>query len=443
MLFRNTRIWLALLAVCFATLANAQEKPEEPKPTGDETQQADGDALFDAGRNALFRGDYDEAIKSLQAAVATDPSNTKSAYRLQLARAYRYAKQFDKSQALLTDVLDKSPDHVEAGQLLAEIYYSQEKWTEVTQTLEQLLKYRHDYPTYHMLAEAAYYGGESDKSRGYYREAIKLNPKSAPDHYQLGNLYLVDNRFALAARAYEKALSLGLESNVLHYKLASAYFNLRNYFGRISEATIKAGQAGTISGVWYVIEPVSGQKDVFRVAPQNSAIYHIQMAIEGGLADRADTQMLLANIYLNARRYQQAWEMYKALGDKVPKEDQALYAYYFAQSAFGVDRYDEYLEQLKVAMEISPDAYRSALVDGYLKVAERYNQAGKLDQYIEHLKLAVDQNPQTASMHLKLGNAYSESRTFDQAIQQWRMVLDLEPEHPQRTELLNLIRKHG
>ncbi len=186
-----------------------------------------------------------------------------------------------------------------------------------------------------------------------------------------------------------------------------------------------------------------GKKDVFRVAPERSAVFHIERAIEGGLAERADTQMLLANVYLNARRYDRAYEMYEKLGDMVPEEDAALYAFYFAQSAFGVRKYDAYLEQLHAAVKLDPEAYGSALVDGYLQVADRYNQGGQLDKYIEHLAMAVDESPQTTSLHLKLGNAFEDARKYENAVQQWRLVLDLEPDHPERTRLLNLIRKHS
>lgn len=414
-----------------AEVAAAEANPE----------QLDAEALYNKGRDALFRGKYADAILSLKAAVAADKEQT--SYQLYLARAYRYAKQPEKSETLLAEILKQAPDHFEAGQLLAEVYYARAKWAEVTNTLEPLLKYRHDYPTYHLLAEAAYNVDDYAKSRQYYREAIKLNPDSGPDHYQLGNIYLAANRFALAAQSYETALKLGLDSAVLHYKLASAYFNLRNYFGRISLATVKEGKPGTISNGLYLIEQVPGKKDVFRVAPQGSAVFHIERAIEGGLGERADTQMLLANIYLNARRYDRAYEMYQTLGDMVPEEDKALYTFYSAQSAFGVRKYDEYLQRLEEAIQLDSEAYGSALVDGYLQVAERYNQAGQLTNYIKHLALAVDASPQTTSLHLKLANGYEESRQYEEAVQQWRLVLDLEPDHPQRTKLLNMIRKHG
>jgi len=425
---------------------SAGEPADSKKGTGEETDNApDAESLFQEGRAALFQGKYEKAVDLLKQAVAADTKGQKTSYRLHLARAYRYAGEPDKSEQLLTEILKESADHVEAGQLLAEIYHGQERWKDIVKVLEPLLRFRHDYPTYHMLAEANYNLDAFDKARKYYKEAIRLNSASAPDHYQLANIHLADNRFALAVKSYETALRLGLESPVLHFKLASAYFNLRNYFGNVSVVTVAAGEPGTISDQWYLIERVPGKKDVFRVAPAASAIYQIAKAMDGGLGDRVDIQMLRANSYLNARRYQRAYELYTKLGDAVgneDKEDQALYYFYFAESAFGVRKYDEYLQYLRRAIELDKESYASALVDAYINVAEKHNQAGELDKYIEYLGLAVQESPQTASLHLKLGYGYEEAKQYDQAVQQWRMVLDLEPDHPNRTKLLNLIKKY-
>ncbi len=126
----------------------------------------------------------------------------------------------------------------------------------------------------------------------------------------------------------------------------------------------------------------------------------------------------------------------------VPDEDKALFTYYHAQAALGTGKFDRYIELLQEAIKLDPKAYKSTLVDAYIQVADRENQAGRLDKYIEYLALAVAENPQTASLHLKLGRAYEESRDYVKAIAQWQMVLDLEPDHSERTPLLNLIEKH-
>jgi len=187
---------------------------------------------------------------------------------------------------------------------------------------------------------------------------------------------------------------------------------------------------------------VPGQKDVFRCAPENSAIYQIAKALADGIEDRPDIHVLRATIYLNARRYAQAYEMYTKILPTV-KDDKALFYYYYAQAAFGTGQYDRYLELLEEAIKLDPTAYKATRVDAYLAVADQYNQAGDLDKYIDYLVKAVTESPQTASLHLKLGYAYEEARKFDPAIGQWRMVLDLEPDHPQRMKLLNLVEKYA
>ena len=429
-----------------AVAADAPE-PDATQPDAAEPDAAEPDAaaskaetLFDQGRDALFRGQYDEAVKLLGAAV--DADETKTNYRLHLARAYQYAGKDKEAETTLEEILKIAPDHVEAGQALGAIYTKAKRWKDLVGMLEPLLKYRHDYPTYHMLAEAQYNLGEHEKARKHYEEAVKLNPQSASDHYQLGNIYLAGNFFALAAESYRAASRLGIDSPVLHYKLGSAYFNLRNHFGRISVRTVKSGEPGTISGDCYLIEPVPGKQDFFRCAPENSAIYQVAKALADGIEPGPDIHVLRANIYLNAGRYQQAYDMFAEIGPTVPEGDQALVHYYHAQAAFGSGRYDEYLSLLEKAIELDPDAYQSTLVDAYLQVAEQYNQIGELDKYIHFLKKAVGQSPRTASLHLKLGYAYEEDQKLDLALAQWQMTLDLEPDHPDRMKLLNLIEKY-
>ncbi len=134
--------------------------------------------------------------------------------------------------------------------------------------------------------------------------------------------------------------------------------------------------------------------------------------------------------------------MFDKIGPTVPQDDKPLFYYYYAQAAFGTGKYDRYLELLGEAIKLKPEAYKSTLVDAYVQVADQYNQSGQLDRYIEFLVKAVAESPQTASLHLKLGNAYEEAQKISDAVAQWRMVLDLEPDHPQRMKLLNLIDKY-
>jgi len=435
MLITTAAILLALAAAVQAAPAAPETRPAKS------TQAEQAEKLYQQGRDALLTGEYDKAVKLLVKAVATDEVG-KTSYRLALARAYRYAGRIEPAAKELAAILKAAPDHVEAGQLLGEIHIAEANWAKAAEVLTPLLKYRHDYTTYHMLAEATYHLDMYPTARKYFEKAVQLNPSSAADHYQLGNIYLAGHFYALAAEAYRKALDLGIDSPVLRYKLGSAYFNLRNYFGRVQVVTVKAGKAGTISENWYLIEPVPGKKDVFRAAPGDSAIYQIAKATADGIADRPDIRFLKANIYLNARRYKQAYEMFGKIKKIIPKEDKALFYFYYSQAAFGIDKYDEYISLLGEAIALDKAAYQPTLVEAYLKVAEQYNQLGQADKYIHYLTRALGVSPQTVGLHLKLGYAYEHARKYALAVRQWRLVLDLQSDHPDRMKLINLIGKY-
>ena len=116
----NRLTMAAILVAGFAhsTFAGEEAIPDESKkkPKAAATIKIDAETFYNKGRDSLFRGKYEDAIKSLKAAVEADGKQT--SYRLYLARAYRYAKKPEQSEKLLAEILKQAPDHVEAGQLL-------------------------------------------------------------------------------------------------------------------------------------------------------------------------------------------------------------------------------------------------------------------------------------------------------------------------------------
>ena len=412
-------------------------KPKRPRPRPNRTpnpppkrmpSRKPGLSKPDGGRELV----QPRAAKPCSRASTTRPSTccdkavaadkTKTSYRLRLARAYRYAGKDEQAIANLEEILKTAPDHVEAGQMLGELYTAAKRWKDVVRVLDPLLKYRHDYPTYHMLAEAQNNLGDRDKARKSYEEALKLNPQSASDHYQLGNIYLASNFFALAADSYHEALRLGLDSPVLRYKLGSAYFNLRNYFGNISVQTIKSGSPGTIDGPWYLIEAVPDQKDVFRCARRIRPSTRSPRPIADGIEDRPDIHVLRATIYLERP------PLCPGLRD------------------VHQDRPHGEGRQGALLLLLRPGGLRHRPVRPLSGTAGRGHparsgglqgdaawtpifrgrsvQPGRQPRQVHRVpRQGRGREPQTASLHLKLGNAYEEARKFDQAIEQWRMVL--------------------
>jgi len=393
--------------------------------------------LFQAGRKLFFQGRHGESIKKLKNAAETNPVRT--GYRLLLAKAYRAVGQDAEATVVLEEVIKADADHVEAGVLLAELLDARKKPQRVIALLEPLLKLKHTYELYHLLGEAFYQQEDFGAARRNFEEAVKLNPRNHSDHYQLGNIYLSQKRFARAARAYQTARSLGFSSGVFHFKLASVYFNLHNYLGRVSTAQVLGGQPGGISGDIYLIDEVPGAQDTFHVAGTQSAIYHVAMAQKLGI-DVFQIRFLEANIWLSTHYFDKADLIYASLEKDVTKEDAGLFWSQWAQTALGQDDFENHIGRLKKAIEIAPEIYSVTLSDALKNVARRYQQLGDNAKYVSFLKQAVDGNPLSARLHVRLGDAYWSLNDRENAIAQYRLVLELEPEFADRVRLQNRIR---
>jgi tetratricopeptide (TPR) repeat protein len=445
------RIWVALMVLSFTLFAASAPAQEETAPKDEAAPAAEkatattvssaeakqAEELFQDGRKLFFQGKYAEAVKKLREAADANPDKT--SYKLLLAKAHRYARQGPQAVAVFEEILKANPDHVEAGIELAELLSPAKEPARVIAVLEPLLKYKHDYPLYHLLAEAYYQQEKFDVARKHYEEAVKLNPRSAQDQYQLANIYLAQKRFAKAAESYETAGHLGLSTGAYHFKLASVYFNLRNFVGHVTTAEVIGGQPGEIKNDLYLIDPVPGQTDVFYVAVPRSALYQVAKAQQLGV-DIFDIRFLEANTWLSARRYANAEKIYAELEEKVGKTDAGLYWFYRAQTALGLEDYDAYLARLEKAIAAEPDVYKSTLADALVTVANRYQQQGESDRYVEYLGKAVEANPLSAQLHLALGDAFWLASDENGAVQQYKLVLELEPDHAQRVRLLNRIR---
>ena len=441
---RHTKTLVLLIAIiaCSPALAQDAPKPDKAKPqpgvpavSPDDVKKAQ--EQFEAGRKLFFQGHYKAAVAKLAEAVKTNAAKT--TYKLLLAKAHRYSGSNGEAIKLLTAILKENPEHAEAGLALAELFDPIKDPDKVINTLEPLLKFKHDYPMYHLLAEAYYEKDDLEKARKYFEQATRLNPRAGGDYYRLGNIYMSQSRFARAAIAYERAGELGIDSDVYHFKLASVYFNMRNYLGRVTTAKIIGGKPGQIRDNLLIVDAVPGKKDIFYVSGPKSAAYQVVLAQDMGVKIAA-IKLLEANTWLSARRYAKADALYKSLEGKLDKADHGLFWFYWAQTALGLDQFDTYIERINNAIKAEPDVYKPTLGDAYVTVANRYHQRGERKKHIEFLNKALQINPLSASLHLTLGDAHWQQGDRERAIQQYKLVLELEPNHAQRVRLLNRIR---
>jgi tetratricopeptide (TPR) repeat protein len=170
--------------------------------------------LFDEGVTASRGGDNDGAIAKFNEAIVIMPTCYDCFYNV--GYAYAQKKEYDKAEEAFKKSIELKPDYVEAYNGLATIYNAQKRF-EDAQTASQKAA---------ALATAggsaaggggvdalynqgviAWNAGKAEDAKKAFEEALKVDPKHANSHYQLGMCYINLGKMAEAAAAFEAYLA--------------------------------------------------------------------------------------------------------------------------------------------------------------------------------------------------------------------------------------------
>lgn len=127
---------------------------------------------------------------------------------------------------LLTEVVAKSPDEVDAYPNLAEAYRNTGEPKLATETLRKLARRKPDYPMLHIFIARSMTQEDPPDSAAALDELL-LAEKAAPDDYEVsylrGKVYLGLNKFPEAIASLLHAIDLRPTESSAHYQLAMAY----------------------------------------------------------------------------------------------------------------------------------------------------------------------------------------------------------------------------
>ena len=345
----------------------------------------------------------------------------------------------DEAEQVLEEIVKRRPQHRAAAVALARRHFDRQAYAQVVEVLEPLRGGARDYEVGHLLGTALFYEGKLEKSRRALTEAVARDGTHAQDHYLLASIAAKQGRFALAVEAYERANLLGRNDALLHLNLANAYFKLGNYLGDVRQQAVEDGEPGTITEDGYLIEPVPGSGGVFRISPPRSAVFHARKALDLGLA-RPELHLLWGDLWLEGRCYARAVAAYQAIDARVPPPRRGAFCHNYARALWGTGDAEGYVARMREAAQIDSATYAPLLGRAYLRVAESYSQEGKLSAHIDYLRLAVQHIPTSSDLRYRLGNALWEDGRHQEAVLQWRITLELQPDHPDRARLLDIIR---
>ncbi len=385
---------------------------------------------------ALARDDLSEAMKLLRRLVDDDPKN--KTYLYELADAQRHASQSDAALETVDALLALDPANEPAVILKAEVLLKQDDWEGVIRMLAASAAFSESYEISHLLAEAYLRSGQLVEAAWFYEKAVRLKPEVLEDLVALGRLHLRRELPALAVRALNSALALAGDNPQVHYLLAKAYQEAGRPLGRVQVLPLSQAIMGHTHENWYVLEAADDQPNRFRVCPSDSAIYHLQKAIELGV-DEADVHLLNADIWFNANEYERARDAYEVIEATLPADRLADYHYRYGVTLYWLGDLEGFQQHVETASKLNSKSYESKLLEMHTLMADQYCIRGDLDRFIHHLQRAIEVAPRSVELRYKLGNALSEAERRAEALAQWQAVLQLHPHHPDRERLLGYL----
>jgi tetratricopeptide (TPR) repeat protein len=130
-------------------------------------------------------GDIQEAIEDYNQAIRVEPTNTQ--IRLELAKLYKDAQEYDNAAATLSKILDEEPTNLQARILRADLYQKLGAADKaVAEASEAVQLHPKKAEAYSARASLYNFGGDYDKAIADADHAIQLNPSDADAYYARG-----------------------------------------------------------------------------------------------------------------------------------------------------------------------------------------------------------------------------------------------------------------
>jgi tetratricopeptide (TPR) repeat protein len=175
------------------------------------------------------KGDYVNAIRSFNRALAENPQDTEATQLLGLS-LYLAGRPSD-AIPYLEKVQSWYPSaSVDAAYILGVAYIQTKQYPSARAAFAKMFQVPPDSaPAYLFTARLLLRFDFGSIAEEYGRKAVELDPKLPLAHQMLGELYLYQSKFREAVAQFEQELAINPGNPVAYYKLADAYSRIQKF----------------------------------------------------------------------------------------------------------------------------------------------------------------------------------------------------------------------
>jgi len=291
----------------------------------------------------------------------------------------------------------------------------------------------------------------SDEQAGYYLKATQINPDFLEAHYNLGLIYIHQEKMKEAAHAFEAVLKIEQDPKVegIHFLLASVYQELGN-----SDMAMDALDRGLQLNPdnWEMRKAIASLQ--INARSDAAAIRNLLKLIEYDPTD-ITVRIDLALLYQRNNKMEKAFEQYSIVTEVDSENYMAhlnLALIYMRQK-----KYKEAAGRFETADRIQPDnpvllerlgdayagqqllekavvTYTSALENAsekgslYTKLGFSLASLNRLEEAVAALENSIQIDASNPDIFYLLGDLYSDLERNDDAVTAYRQSLELKPD---------------
>ena len=377
-------------------------------------RQATINKHVNSGVDLQSRKLYDAAIQEYKLALQADPNNIDA--HLDLGTAYQAKDDYESALAEYNRVLQIDPknDKAQQGIKTAGAAKQDKDWQDTSKAASDLFKQ-----------------GRYDEAIQRYEALLKINPRDAAAHFDLGATLQAKKEYDAAIAEYRTALSID-QGNAQYQKALSDAMDQK--VAPIIEEAVKRHQAKDYGGAIGLYQQALGFK------PNNAGLWFNLASAQYSRQDYARAREAYTKA-LEIDHKGQINDLYfiAAIDDNFGRGADALAEYkkYFAEAPQGnyaqaaKDRVAALNKDITATVKIKSDEELARIkeaADSYQK-AVQLQQQQQFDEAIPLYQKAIGLQPQEASYAYGLGTLYQQKKDIDQAVAWYQKAKDLDPQN--------------
>ena len=418
---------------------------------------------------------HDIAINILKKQLETNPTSARTHYLL--GTIYDDKGDTELAVASFKNCLEINPDFDPARETLLQVYQRVGLSQQAVDLLEETLKQMPSSNDYNTIGVMYYRTGEIDQSITAFRKSLEMNPYDPTPRNNLYQIFRERGIEALNVKAYQKAamyfgeaLQFKPEDALLYRLMGDAYArdgDLKNAITQYrkafafdpAELEIKQNLAGYLSNYGVELtgaqrweEAIAAYQEALQLTPTLNIAYanlvdvlwkranthrksgHIDKAIDAYLqliqvdAD-ANAHSLLGELYLKKGAYPRAIDAFRSAFSAKPDDWQSrknlVAAYHhYAQHLDSKERYNEAVDQLRLALALSPKQVnlRLSIINTYQLAGDFVSAEKELGALLEDAPQSLQTENISKNLHVARGNTLMNQRSYTAALAEFEKI---------------------